>query len=515
MDNVIIERILQRQTKANETILKELGKVIGEIGELTSSEAYTIAQQLKYGESLDKIVKTLSKYSRISEVEIYKMLEAEAKRNLALKKIYFKAKQIDFIPYKQNKALQNLVNEVAMATVNTYRNISATTGLTYLDSLGRKVTKPIKQAYMDIIDNAIMNISTGKQSFQQAMLDQLETIGNAGIQSIEYESGYHRRIDSAIRMNLQEGLSRLAEEQQELVGQQFDYNMVEVSHHENAAPDHIDTIDGKQFAVIDRIRQQIASGEEKEIKESDIVGNRVYFRGKWYEDFDYVNENLERQVGTLNCRHYTFTGVLGVRPRYSEEELKRDKERNKKGFAFEGKHYTLYEGEQLMRRLETQIRKNKDTQIIANAGDKQELVAESERKIDLYARKYYQVSKASGLNTRMENLKVIMYKQKQVNLKAYYEENLIGLTNDRFEIKEVSDHIIKQKWDRNLHLEDLKKDFQNPLKYDKIKYDKEGRPSVNIIGENITVSINPETQRLITWHRTHKKLAERLKGEKR
>ena len=91
-ENVIIERIVRRQEKANERILRELGKIIGEIGELTPSEAYTIAQQLKYGESLERIVKILSSTSELTEKEIYKMLEKEAKTNLALKKIYFKAK---------------------------------------------------------------------------------------------------------------------------------------------------------------------------------------------------------------------------------------------------------------------------------------------------------------------------------------------------------------------------------------------------------------------------------------
>lgn len=514
MNNKMIERIVQRQIKANERVLKEIGRVIGMIGDLNPSEAYTIVQQLKYGESLQKIVKILSKNSRISELEIYKMLEKEAKTNLALKEIYYKAKKVDFIPYKDNLPLQALVNEVATSTIQTYRNISRTTGLTFLGQGKKKLTKPIQEAYWQIVDDAIMNVSTGKQTFEQTMKDQLETIGNAGIQSIEYESGYHRRIDSALRMNLQEGLSRLANEQQELLGEQFGANMVEVSHHEAPAPDHADTVDGKQFARIDVIRQQIASGVEKEIKESDIVGNKVRFRGKWYEDYDYVNDNLERPVSTLNCYHYAFTGVLGVtKPRYSEEELEKDHKKNEEGFEFEGKHYTMYEGQQLMGRIENEIRKKQDVQILASEGGNKELVAESQRKIRILTHKYHQLSKTSGLETRMERLKNIAYKEKEIDLKAYYQKSLIGLKNERYEIKGVSDHIIDQKWERNLHIADLQNDFQKPLKYDKIKYDKEGRPSLNIIGEKVTVSINPETGNLITWHRTHKKISERLKGK--
>ena len=240
MDNLAIERIVQRQINANTRILKEIGKVIGMIGDINPSEAYTVAQMLKYGDSLQKIVKILSKTSNLTELEIYKMLESEAKRNLALKEIYFKAKKIDFIPYEDNLPLQNLVREIALTTIGTYRNISMTTGITYLDRSKSIVTKPIQQAYWELVDEAIGNISLGKESFQQAMKKQLETIGNSGIQSIQYESGYHRRIDSALRMNLNDGLNQLSQKQQELIGEQFGYNGVEISVHENPAEDHQD-----------------------------------------------------------------------------------------------------------------------------------------------------------------------------------------------------------------------------------------------------------------------------------
>ena len=117
-ENVLIERLVRRQEKANEQILKELGKVLGEIGQLTPSEAYTIGQQLKYGDSLEKIVRILSQTSQLTEVEIYQMLEGEARYNLDFSKKYFKAREIDFIPYKDNQPLQRLVNEVAIATIN-------------------------------------------------------------------------------------------------------------------------------------------------------------------------------------------------------------------------------------------------------------------------------------------------------------------------------------------------------------------------------------------------------------
>lgn len=411
-ENVLIERLVRRQEKANESILKELGKVLGEIGQLTPSEVYTIGQQLKYGESLEKIVRILSQTSRLTQAEIYQMLEGEARHNLAFSKKYFKAREVDFIPYKDNRPLQRLVNEIAIATINNVsvselRNISRTTGITYLDRNGNRVTKNIIDAYNEIVDDAIVNVATGKESFQQELQRQLKTIGQSGIQKIEYESGRHRRIDSAMRMNLQDGLSQLAIAQQEIVGGQFGYNMVEVTHHVNAAPDHIDSIDGKQFAMIDILRQQILNGTEKDIKLTDIVGNRVKVKGIWYDDFNTINESLERHVGTLNCRHTTMTGILGIdKPRYSKEELERDKENNLKGFDYENKHYSLYEGEQLLRKIELELRKTRETKIIAKSGNDKELLNQMKERENILINKYYDILKVSGLKSKIERARI-------------------------------------------------------------------------------------------------------------
>lgn len=420
IENVMIERITNRQEKLNEEILKEIGEVLGKIGNLTPSEAYTIGQQLKYGGSLEKIVELISKYSNINEIEIYKMLENEAKTNLAFSEKYFKAKSIDFIPYEQNIPLQNKVREIAIATINEYRNISRTTGLTFLDNANNRLTKTIQEAYYEIVDNAINDVAMGKETFFEGLKRQLKTIGRSGVQSIEYESGYHRRIDSALRMNLQDGLNALSIAQQEIVGEQFGANMVEITHHEHSAPDHIDSVDGKQFAKIDVIRKQIASGEEKEIKLEDIQDNRVRVKGKWYYDFDYINNNLPRKVSQWNCYHRIFAGVLGIdEPRYSKEELEKDKKKNKEGFEFEDKHYTMYEGTQLQRKIETQLRSLREEEQTLksskrNITDKdgkesiEEAILSNKNKQQQFILKYHELSKISGLKTKLERTRQLV-----------------------------------------------------------------------------------------------------------
>lgn len=395
-ENVLIERLVRRQEKANEQILREIGKILGEIGQLSPSEAYTIGQQLKYGESLQKIVRILSETSRLTEVEIYEMLRGEARYNLDFSKKYFEARQVDFIPYDSNLPLQNLVEEVSLATIGNYRNISNTLGLTFLDSNGNKITKSITEAYNQIVDDAIFNVSTGKQTFQQELERQLKTIGKNGVQSIEYESGRHRRIDSALRMNLQDGLSQLAIAQQEIVGNQFKNDGWEVTVHSYPAIDHMD-IQGHIFynEEFDKLQDFDYFGDIKD------VNGRVYTR-------DGINHI--RPIGELNCYHVARAIVVGIdRPRYTQEELDKINVDNEKGFEFEGKHYTLYQGTQLQRQLELSIRKNRETEVMAKASGKsgKQLLEDTRTTINQLFNKYHELSKVSGLPTKLERTRLL------------------------------------------------------------------------------------------------------------
>lgn len=393
IENVVLERILRRQEKANERILKELGKILGKIGNLTPSEAYTIGQQLKYGESLEKIVKILSDMSKISEVEIYQMLEVEARKNLELKRVYFKAKKIDFIPYEKNIALQNKVREIAIATIGTYRNISKTTGLTFLDRNGNKITRGLRDAYYEIVDDAILNVSTGKETFYESLKNQLHTIGQAGVQSIEYDSGYHRRIDSAMRMNLSDGLNELAKAQQQIVGEQFGYDGWEITVHEFPALDH-QLAQGRQFTK-DEFEKLQTLGVAKD------VNNVVIDLHLGYSSF--------RPIGQLNCYHEARTINIGVNtPRYTQKQLDEIVKRNNKGFDFEGKHYkSLYEGTQLQRKIELELRKTRETKIIAKAGNDTDLLNEMKTKEKKLINKYHELSKMSGLSTKLERTRLL------------------------------------------------------------------------------------------------------------
>ena len=423
----VTERVIQRLQKLNTDILKQIGNSIDEMGKLKPSKAQQLAQMLKYGGDYDKIVKELSKVSKLNTKEIKEIFEEVSKNDYRFAKQFYDYRGIGYIPYDENVALKNQVQAIANITAKRCAEMMTPRALGF--GLINKKTgdiefKGLKQAYYDLLDEAVLSVSQGKESFDQAMTRQIKQMGSGGLKVI-YDSTYinkegkevhnSRRLDSAIRMNLKDSLRELHNETQDIFGKEFGANMVEVSHHSNSAPDHIDTIDGKQFAKIDVIKEQIKNGIEKEIRLEDIQGNRVRVKGKWYDDFDTINNGLDRQVSTLNCYHYIFNGILGVtEPEYTKEELQKDKEKNLNGCEIDGKHYTLYEASQLQRKLETAIREQKDVQILGKSLNNMELITSSQSKITSLTKKYKEVCNVSGLPYKVKRLSISGYKRANI-----------------------------------------------------------------------------------------------------
>ena len=389
----LVQLLIDRINALNEDILEIIGNRIKEIGEMTPTQVHQINQMLMYNTDIKEIIEKLAEVSGMNVNDIYSLFEYSAKTNQDFARQFYRARGISYIPYAQNKVLKDQVRAIAEITAREYANISRTSAIGYIikDLDGNITFKDISSTYKDIIDKAILNVGQGKTTYQQEMRNAIKQIGQSGLKTIDYESGRSVRLDSAIRQNTLEGLRTLTNQIQEQFGEEFGADGVEVSHHINSAPDHIDTVDGKQFS---------------------LNGDRVV-KGKLYKDFNTVNNSLDRQVSTLNCRHYIFSIVLGVnKPQYTDKQLEEDKKKNKEGFDFEGKHYSNYEGEQLQRLIERRIREQKDVQILAKSSGDKELTLQAQTKITQLTIKYKQLRNVSGLLNQLKTrASVVGYKR--------------------------------------------------------------------------------------------------------
>ena len=387
VEEQLAERLVNRIETINTEILEKIGTAIKTISTLSPSQAYQVSQILKYGGSYEEITKELAKVSGKNVQEIYKIFEEVAKSNKQFAKEFYEYRGIDYIPYSKDIALQNQVRSLATLTANTYINIANTSVIGLIQD-GQ--FKQLQQAYYDTIDKAILSVSQGKQNFYSSMRQTLKELGGNGL--VQYESGRTKRLDSAARMNILDGIRQLNKETNKRFAAEYDADGVEISAHSNPAPDHAD-IQGRQFS-------------NEQFEKLEAGGIATDYKGNKYDGAD------RREIEQYNCYHKILHIVLGVnKPEYTDEELKKIQEKNETGFEFEGKHYTNYEGTQLQRRIETEIRKQKDTQILARASGDMELVGESQRKITQLTHKYNDLCKASGLLPKKVRMSVSGYRR--------------------------------------------------------------------------------------------------------
>lgn len=229
----LAEHLTARIEETNTYILKKIGEAIKQISTLTPSQAYQIAQILKYGGTYNEIAKELARVSGKNVQDIYKIFEQVAKDNKEFAKQFYKYRNIDFIPYSKDIALQNMVKSLASITADMYKNISNTSVIGFIQD---GAFKQLQEVYQDTIDKAILSISQGKQDFYSSMRQTLKELGGSGL--VQYESGRTRRLDSAVRMNILDGMRALNNETSKRFGEEYDADGIEISVHSNPAPDH-------------------------------------------------------------------------------------------------------------------------------------------------------------------------------------------------------------------------------------------------------------------------------------
>ena len=396
---LLVERLASRINKANEFFLIKIGESVKKIRTLTPTQAHQLIQILKYNGNYEEIVNEILRLTNLNIQDIDAIFNEMAKKDYAFAEQFYKYRGVEYVPYSENKALLRQVNALASITKQEMFNYARATNLGYSikDLQGNIKFVGLKETYDRILDTAVLNVGTGVDTFDNAMSKIMKEVGGSGLKTVDYASGRSIRLDSAVRMHLKGALRTLHNEIQKQVGEEFGFDGYEISVHSNPAVDH-SHVQGRQFSIEEY--EKLNNGLEAK----DYKGNTY--------TLDHDHKNGFRPISTMNCYHYVFSIVLGVnKPEYSEEQLQKIIDDNDKGAIIDGKHYTNYEITQLQRSFERKIRKQKDIQILAKASGNKELVKESQDRITQLTNKYKEISKISGLPTRMDRLKVAKYRR--------------------------------------------------------------------------------------------------------
>ena len=398
----LVERFIDRIEQANSYYLQKLGESVKKIRTLTPTQAQQLVQILKYNGDYEEIVTRISKLTNLDIKEIDELFSEFAKKDQLFYKKFYKYKNVPFVEYTQNEALRRQTQALANIAKQEMYNFARSNALGYSirDLQGRVQFIGLRETYERVLDEAVLNVGTGVDTFDNAMSRIMKEIGGSGLKTLDY-NGRSIRLDSMVRQHLKGALRQLHNENQKLIGEEIDFDGYEISTHLNPADDH-SSVQGRQFSI-----------EEYEKLNNGLEAKD--YTGKTFT-LDHDHKKGFRPISTMNCYHYVFSIVLGVsKPNYSEEELQKIIDDNNEGFELDGEHYTNYEGTQMLRKIELELRKSKDMQIMGRASGNKQIVEESQTRITQLTHKYRDVLKASGLKSKLERARVQNYHRVNVD----------------------------------------------------------------------------------------------------
>lgn len=356
-----------RYQKVVQKYLRKVGTTILKIGKLNRSSVNLLIQLRRMGVDVQTIEWELQKVTRLTKRDIRTLFQKAAEEAYTDARFEYVSKGVAPAEARWDALVENLWQQTAGS----------------MDNLARSTI--ISERYRSIIDEAVQAVTMGATDYNSAIRSAVKQLGRAGVQ-VKYHSGAVKRLDSAVRQNVLDGVRQVQQKAQELIGEEIGADGVDITAHPNSAPDH-EPVQGRRFDLANFQRMQ--SGLDFE----DVDGRH-------YDGF-------ERPITQWRCRHLIYYILLDVSKRmYTDEQLQKWSDKNQKGCIIDGKEYTNYEATQLMRNLETEIRRQKDTAVLAKYSGDDVLRRECQSKINRLTQKYNSVAEATGLRTQFSKTAV-------------------------------------------------------------------------------------------------------------
>lgn len=280
LSNEALERVLgrlqSRFDEVNSFYIRKIAEQIKKIGRLSQANINRLVIMADMTSDVREITERLMIVTRLNAQDI------QAVYNAAMQQTYTDPRFTQaFTAGAQPSAavqqrLMQYAQNISRQTAQTAQNLSNTTA----------IAAPYRRA----VDRGILAVSTGLMDYQTATREIVREIGYNGLQ-VQYASGYHRRLDTAVRQNVVDGVKQITQHGANAIGEALEYREVEISAHMHSAPDH-EPVQGRIFpkAEFDRMQAGLSC--------TDIDG--------------HVYAGFKRPIAEWNCGHFARHSTPGM-----------------------------------------------------------------------------------------------------------------------------------------------------------------------------------------------------------
>lgn len=343
--------------------------------EITSATDWQINRLYELGVSKDEIDSLIQSTLDVSDDEIDRIYDEVVKSGYARNEELYTGKGKEYIPYAENKQLQQLVKAVKNQTKSEYRNITGSLGFAVRNADNTLSFTPLADFYQRTLDNGLMQIASGAVDYNTVLKRAVKAMTDSGLRTVDYASSWSNRVDVAARRALMTGFNQVVAKVNEDNAEQLGTEYFEVSYHRGARPTH-----------------QVWQGRVYSKKELETVCGLGTVTG----------------LCGANCYHSYSPFIKGVdKPTYSDEELDRMNEEENTPKEYNGRQYTAYEAQQRQRRLETAMRADRQKiELLTQGGADDDTITGAKVRYFQRQDEYVKFSKAMGLPEQWERITV-------------------------------------------------------------------------------------------------------------
>jgi len=355
-------------------IMAEIVRAIKINGFSTSTADWQRERLVQLGKSEAEINQYIREALDLTDEELEKVYSDEIYQQYYNYGRAYKASGVKQIPFTENMELQILISAVKAQTRNSFRNIANSTGFAIKDPITGKIKySPLMEFYQDTLTNAVMDITSGAINYDKALSRAINAMTNSGLRWIDYDSGFHFRVNVAARNAIMTGFRQVQGKINAQVASDLHSDHYQVSYHVGARPTH-----------------QVWQG-------------RVYT----YEQLQSIC-GLGTVTGLhgANCYHDYNVFIPGVSVRtYTDAEIDRMNAEENKPRKYIGREYTAYEALQEQRKQETAMRKTRqDIQLLKEGDASEDALTIKQARYQVQMQQYKAFSKAMSLPEQINRI---------------------------------------------------------------------------------------------------------------
>lgn len=343
-------------------------------GEITRAADWQINRLQQFGLSGQQIKEWIKDELALSDTAIDKIYSDALREEYIRNKALYDMTGNTLVSFEENMELQDLVSSIVKQTKGDLKNITQSLGFVVQEG-GKLKAINLTDYYTKTLDGAVSDILSGSFDYNTVLKRVTNEMTNSGLRMIDYESGYHNRVDVAARRAVMTGFNQAMSQINEQTAKDLGTDYYEVTYHIGARPEH-----------------QVWQG-------------RVYNKRQLVE---ICGLGLVQGLKGANCYHDYLPFVPGASVRtYTDKQLDQMMREENTPQAYQGKEYTAYEAKQRQRQLETTMRAQKQKASLLEAGGANENdIIDAKARYRVTSQEYTGFSNAMGIPQQRERVTI-------------------------------------------------------------------------------------------------------------